>query len=402
MNPHRLCWGFAVNMPFAQIVAITLLLALVFNRQKLSVPSSGIIPIWIALLVWMVITTAFAIYPDEAFVQLVKVLKIQIITLLTLLLISDYTKLRQLIAVIVVSIAFFSTKGGLFTILTGGAFRVWGPSGSFIHENNSLAVATLMILPLMYYLYREYSYKWYLKYIILAAMLLSSFSVVGSQSRGAFVAVFAVATFFWLKSKSKILGGLVLLVMVATTFAFMPESWHERMDSIKNYQEDSSAMGRLNAWGYAINVASSRVTGAGFESWKPEAFAIWAQDPDKVHAAHSIYFGILADHGWFGLSLFLLILLLTWRALSKVIRETRNQDKWRSRNLLAKMLQVSLIAYFAGGAFLSLSYFDLPWHIIAISILLQKQLEDEKRKEASKPANGFRSIPSLVDAKSGL
>lgn len=38
--------------------------------------------------------------------------------------------------------------------------------------------------------------------------------------------------------------------------------------------------------------------------------------------------------------------------------------------LLARMLQVSLVAYLSGGAFLSLSYFDLPWHLIAVALLL--------------------------------
>ena len=41
--------------------------------------------------------------------------------------------------------------------------------------------------------------------------------------------------------------------------------------------------------------------------------------------------------------------------------------------MLAKMLKLSMVAYMSGGAFLSLAYFDLPWHIIAMAYLLKHQ-----------------------------
>lgn len=34
MSPHRLAYGFAYDFPFAQIVAITTILAFLFNREK--------------------------------------------------------------------------------------------------------------------------------------------------------------------------------------------------------------------------------------------------------------------------------------------------------------------------------------------------------------------------------
>lgn len=34
MNPHRFTWGFAYNFPFAQIVALVLLVAVLFSKEK--------------------------------------------------------------------------------------------------------------------------------------------------------------------------------------------------------------------------------------------------------------------------------------------------------------------------------------------------------------------------------
>jgi len=381
MNPHRQTWGFAYEMPFAQIVALTLIAAMLLSKEKYRLQFNPTIVIWTIFLVWMLFTTAFALYPENAFIQLVKVYKIQLVTFLTLILITDKKKLDYLIWVIVVSIGFYSVKGGLFTLVTGGVSRVYGPPDSYIEENNALAVAGLMVIPLFFYLQHLHKDKLMLRLALLAGMAFAVVAIFGSQSRGALIAVAAVGGFFWLKSRLKIISGALILVLGLFAFNFMPESWHERMDSIRNYQEDSSAMGRLNAWEYSYNVANDRITGAGFQSWQKGSFQIWAPNPSMVHAAHSIYFSMLADHGWPGLFVFLLILFLTWRRLSRIIKQTRDNQLLESENILARMLQVSLIAYGSGGAFLSLAYFDLPWHIIAIAIILEQHVKSVSQPE---------------------
>jgi putative inorganic carbon (HCO3(-)) transporter len=376
MNPHKLAWGMAADMPFAQVIAITLLISILMNKDKKSIPVDSTIVLWVIFIGWMVITTAFAIYPDEAFTQFIKVVKIQIVTFLTMMLITDRDRMTKLIWVIVVSIGLFSVKGGVFTLLTGGASRVLGPPGGFFFENNSLALATLMTIPLMVYLYRvNYEIK-LLRVALGIAIALSLVSVLGSQSRGALVAIIAFACFFWAKSSNKIVTAVAIIVMGVLLFGFMPESWHDRMGTIDNYEQDSSAMGRINAWTYSFNVANDRFTGGGFESWSTETFTRWAPDPTDVHAAHSIYFGILGDHGWIGLVLFLLIVLSVWRSLSSVIKRCKNRPELYDEYVLANMIQVSLVAYGSGGAFLSLSYFDLPWHLYAITVLLKARVDD--------------------------
>jgi len=374
MNPHRLAWGFAYDMPFAQIVAITLLLSIFFSKEKQSMPRDVLLWVWGLFIVWMLVSTVFSLIPESARFEFIKVLKIQLVTFLTILLINSRERMRQLIWVIVLSIGFFSTKGGLFTLLSGGSYRVWGPPESFIEENNGLALATLMIVPLMFFLWQSSHRRW-IKYGLVIAMLLSLTSVLGSQSRGALLAIIAVAGFFWLKTPAKLLSGLGIVLFALLAWQFMPESWHVRMESIQHYEQDASAMGRINAWHYSVNVANDRLSGAGMNSWSLNTFAIYAPEPLDVHAAHSIFFSVLADHGWPGLLLFVLILWLTWRNLAGVIKinQARNYANARESLQLAKMIQISLIAYMSGGAFLSLSYFDLPWHLIAIALLLNQQ-----------------------------
>lgn len=373
MNPHRLAYGFAYDMPFAQVIAITIFMAFIFNKDRQSIPFSGTVVVWVLFLIWASLTTYFAIYPDFAAEQYIRIIKIQIFTFLTMALITNQDRINKLIWVIALSIGFYSIKGGIFTIMTGGSFRVWGPAGSFIEDNNELALACLMVIPLMYYLMVQLNNRWF-KYAMGGAIFLSLASVIGSQSRGALIAIAAVLGFYWLKTKSKFVSAFVILFIVAAGWNFMPTSWHERMDTIGNYEEDASAMGRINAWIYSINIANDRLLGGGFSSWSTNTYAVYSPDAELVVVAHSIYFNVLADHGWIGLILFLLVLIFTWNNLSRIIKRTRGDPVMSQQNLLARMLQISFIAYLTGGAFLSLSYFDLPWHLVAITLLISAQI----------------------------
>src|SRR5690606_9051552 len=87
MNPHRMTWGFAFDLPFAQIVAVATVLALVFSREPTRIPVRAFTVLWAFFLAWMVVTTIFALNPEAAREQLTKILKIQFFILLTMMLV---------------------------------------------------------------------------------------------------------------------------------------------------------------------------------------------------------------------------------------------------------------------------------------------------------------------------
>ena len=109
--------------------------------------------------------------------------------------------------------------------------HVFGPDGGDIQENNALAVAVLMIIPLMIYLYRYPPRDWVRK-IMPYCIFFSLASVIGSQSRGAVLAILAVGAFFWWKTKSKLLTAMAFVVLATLVLMFMPQSWHDRVNSI--------------------------------------------------------------------------------------------------------------------------------------------------------------------------
>ena len=404
MNPHKLAFGFAHNAPFAAIVAAVTLVALVTGRDKVRLPRNGALTALILLLVWMGVTTIFAIDPGESVNQLEKVLKIQLMALVTMAVLHERKHIQLFVWVNAISIGFYGLKGGLFTLRSGGGERVWGPPGGFIEGNNELGLAMLMVIPLLFYLYFTTEHRWVRRGLLLT-IFMSAVAVLGTQSRGAFLAILAMGGMLWWRSPmNKLTSGMAILLVGGLLFTFMPDSWHERMGTIRTYQEDSSAMGRINAWETALNIANHRPTGAGFDAYTPFVFAMYAPNPaeqraaDPLHAraSHSIYFQILGEHGWIGLSLFLCIWWVTWRTAGNLRKSTKNEPELSWVYLLAGMSQVALVGYAVGGAFLSLAYFDLPYNLMVVILVMQRlvkfQVEERDRLGS----------PFAADANSGL
>jgi probable O-glycosylation ligase (exosortase A-associated) len=376
MNPHRLTWGFAYSFPFAQVIAIVTIIAVIFSKDRKSVPLTPITVVLLIFTGWMGVTTLGAIIPDEAFLSYQRVLKIQLMTFLTMVIVTNRKRIDGLIWVIVLSIGFYGVKGGIFTLLTGGAFRVWGPPDGFIAGNNEIGFALLMILPLMFYLRATTPKRW-IRLGLLGGIALCAFAIIGTQSRGAFVAGIVFVIYYWWKSQKKIVTALVAIAFVATLYTFMPASWHERMDTIITYEQDESAMGRINAWWVAFNIASDKLLAGGFEHWSSQTFAAYAPVPEYVVDAHSIYFEVLGEHGFIGLALFLLLGALALRLGTTVARKAAGVESLEWAFNLSRMIRLSLVAYASGGAFLGLAYFDLYYHLIAVIVVLNIIVDKE-------------------------
>ena len=403
MNPHRMGWGFAYSLPFALIAIALVVLSMSFNSKQVRWPGGGPLTVLMLLIVWMGVTTLAAILLEPSLSRYVEVLKV----LCVLLVLASVVRTREEIVgfawVVAASMGFFGLKGGFFTLITGGSFRVWGPPASVVEGNNELAVALVMTIPLLYYLaqqsalsfslpvVRRVGGKW-LRRGLYAAMVLSAFAALGSHSRGALLAMIAMASMFWWRSKSKLMIGLALVALAPLLVMFMPSEWFSRMETIQSYQADESAMGRINAWTMAINIANSRITGAGFATDSPIIYHAYAPNPNFVIVAHSIYFQILGEHGYIGLALYLLFWGLTLRTSTRVIKLAKGLPDAEWAVQLASMIKVALIGFAVGGAFLSLAYWDMPFYYMIILVVTERWVKDRLEEQKSRPAGA--ALPS--------
>jgi len=380
MNPHKLAFGAASEFSFALVVAIVTLLALLLTRKRYAYPINSITIVWLLMVAWMSFTTLFALNSSDLVMdRWVAVLKIQLMMAVTIVLIRSRPHLEVLIWVVTLSIGYYGIKGGIWTVLTGGGERVWGPEGSQVADNNALGAALVMLMPFLYYLWQvstQAAVRWFLGF----SMVAICFAILGSQSRGALVAVLAMAITLGLKSRHPFSTTSAFSVLLVAAVWFMPESWSDRMNTIREYEAaGGSAMSRIYSWITMWNLAIDRpLVGGGFRSDAALVYQLYAPVGPQYDifagqwwVAHSIYFQMLGEHGFVGLGLFLTLGILTWRRagqLAKLTRDDPNFGRWVPS--LMPMVQVSLVGYASGGAFLSLAYFDWPYYIVSYVVIV--------------------------------
>jgi probable O-glycosylation ligase (exosortase A-associated) len=377
------------------------LIGLVFTKDEKHFPVTPITVLLILLPLWMTLTTFFALEPDAAWYQWNKVSKIFLMLLVTVAVLHSRRHIEWFIWITLGSVAFYGVKGGIFTLRGGGAERVWGPEGSFIADNNALALAVILCVPLLNYVRLTVKRKW-IAPLMLGAMMLCAFSALGSQSRGAFLAIGAMGAMLWWRGKAKVLGLVGILLAGAALLAFMPAKWEQRMNTITTYESDGSAQGRLNSWAMALNLVKDRpLVGGGFDLYAKTAFAKWAPDPLQVRSSHSIYFQVLGEHGFPGFFMYLLLGILAWRLAAWVRKHARGEPDWDWAYWFASMSQVSMVGFAVGGAFLNLAYWDMPYNITVALVLIRVLMEKELVRSGARKLQPNARLPMRHEPNPG-
>jgi len=372
MNPHRLCYGFAYGFPWVMMIAVLTLVSFAVSKERKKIPMSAVSVLLFVFLAWTGITTLFAAEPASAAEKFQEFAKIMVMVFVTLMMVNTRERMHWLVWMIVVSLGFYGVKGGVFTVMGGGVNHVLGPPGSFISDNNALALALCMTLPFMRYLQLQASRK-AVRIGLGLSMLLTCAAVLGTYSRGGLIGLAIVAGALFLKSRRRLAVVMTMVVVGYAAYHFMPSEWMARMNTLQDARQVNTAETRIQSWKFASNLAVHRpLVGGGFDDYKSSAlWTAYAPDGAKQRAIHSIYFRVLSEQGFPGLIFFLMLLFVSWRNCSRIRKMTRGSPEQKWAYDLASMLQVSLVAFMGAGAFLPMTYFDLAYQLIALSGLLE-------------------------------
>jgi hypothetical protein len=71
---------------------------------------------------------------------------------------------------------------------------------------------------------------------------------------------------------------------------------------------------------------------------------------------------------------------LFWREAKKLVRETRDRPELAWANHFGRMLQVVLVAFAVGGAFLSLILYDVPYYLMMVLLIVRRLAAEELRR----------------------
>lgn len=365
MSPHKLLWGPASGLPWALMTVAAMIVGCMVAREPKRFamnPTTGLI---MAFMLCITLTSVVAMAPfGDVMHKWGLVFKSFFVMLITASLLTSKERIHALVWVMVLSLAYFGIKGGGFTLMHGGASRVLGPPETMISDNNHLAAALLVATPLMNYLRIQSKHR-VVRIGLAATMVLTLFAVVGSYSRGALLGLVAMSAFLWAKSKHKMLAAIVIPVVVGAAIMFMPPEWMDRMHTIDDYQGDASAEGRLAIWNVAWQMAIHRpLTGAGFMGPYTQEVVDQFVRNTTSRAVHSIWFEVLGEHGFITFGVWVGITISGIIAARRIIKNASGVPGLEWCVDLAKMSQVSIVAYLVAGSFLSLCYWDYYFTIL--------------------------------------
>ncbi len=377
MNPHTYAWCFTRTLPCYQILLIVVFISCLKDKDKQTIPKDWRVTVFYLLWFLFLLTTLNALMPNAAWSKLSQVSKIYVPLILTLIFINNREKLYYLIITIAASIGLISLKGGIWAIRSGFSHRVYGPNGTQFYEKNAVAVLTVMAIPLLVLWMRETKNK-YIKYSIMGSIPFCMASALCSWSRGGLLTLAATTLVLIWHSKRKYLAVPLLVAGIYLGMGALPDTWFNRMHTIETYQEDASASSRLEAWGDGFRYAISHpLLGGGFEGWQYITMRDW----------HSSYIEVMAEHGLIAFGLWVSLLLGTVISLTRLAFLARGVGEMAWVKNYCHMIRASIIAYMVGTVFLGLSYWDIIYHIVFISVLLKKFVLEELSDKLGKSYN---------------
>lgn len=391
--PNVWLYGIAAPIRYNLLFSVIAIVSYLAMRDKPKVKFEAITVLVILFLIWTTLSSLGSLAPEATTWGIwTRFFKVVLLYLFIVFIVDKKIHIDFLVWAVVLSIGFYGCLEALKFIASGGGHKIEGHEGHVLGDRNELACAIVMTLPICYYLLLEFGKQSkVIRLGLLGTMGLLVAAVIGTQSRGGMVALLGLSAYMFVKSDRKGLLATLGVLLAFGLSGLVSEEWVSRMDTISSADQDASFMGRVVAWKLSFILAvQNPIFGAGFKSL--EYFPVWTiasmdfgsfpffytgeavPSVTKGHAAHSIYFQVLGEHGFIGLAIYLGVLGLAFVKAGRIAKQARKLGSVPWLANLATMLQLSIFAFCLGGAALSFAYFDLAFAIFALIVVLEARL----------------------------
>lgn len=347
---------------------------------------------WLALF-WLLVTIGLVFASNRGVaIQEFKGIywKIMVMTLAIVWLVNSMDKLAKTSTIIIFSgcligvIAISNSINGV-GLVEGTRVTIGRDIGSMLGDPNDLALVLMFPMAFAISQATTKGIPTAHRLIGAAACLILLYAVIATQSRGGLLGSIAVLGIFALsiiRSKVTLIG---LGAIAAVGLYFAAGISDRASGGAAEAGIDASAMGRLYAWEAAFKMAlDNPLTGVGLNNFYSNYFFYSPHWDGLNHAVHSTWFGVLAETGFVGLIVFIILigsLLITARKTLKQIK-----DKGNSVNPIlyssAFAVYAGLIGTIVSGTFLTQG-FNWPIYILSaltvcVSHISQTECQNEK------------------------
>ena len=347
---------------------------------------------WLALF-WLLVTIGLVFASNRGVaIQEFKGIywKIMVMTLAIVWLVNSMDKLAKTSTIIIFSgcligiIAISNSINGI-GLVEGTRVTIGRDIGSMLGDPNDLALVLMFPMAFAISQATTKGIPTMHRFIGATACIILLYAVIATQSRGGLLGSIAVLGIFALSIiRSKVT--LISLGAIAAVGLYFAAGISDRASGgAAEAGIDASAMGRLYAWEAAFKMAlDNPLTGVGLNNFYSNYFFYSPHWDGLNHAVHSTWFGVLAETGFLGLTVFIILigsLLITARKTLKQIKDNSNS--------VNPILYSSAFAVYAGligtivsGTFLTQG-FNWPIYILSaltvcVSHISQTECQNEK------------------------
>lgn len=399
-------YGFMQDIRLNLIFALIALSLIIVKRDKVrgsSLKQSGTL---ILLLLFAAQATVSAICAYDGNTKnwelYDKILKSLLFAMVMPLVVVGRYRIHAMVVMICLGLAFHGLLDGLKFMSSAGNHNAHGLVK--FGDNNHYAVMMVMAIPLLLYLGQYMSHR-LMRWGMMFVALLVVAAVIATHSRGGLISLIAMGAWLVFTSRQRFRGILMFAAGIGLVLAMAPESWMNRMDTIKSAEEDSSFMSRVEAWQVSSAIAlHNPLTGGGLHAVQVQS--VWAKfrgqtgllpfvetvSPSEIfRAAHSIYFEVMGDLGFVGFALFLGIVIngiLNGRRLEALVGQRHAEYAWAID--MSRTLSAVIFGFLVGGASVSLAYSEVIYVVVMLSEILRREVAQSMGAPITREAAGKR------------
>src|SRR6266699_5086917 len=348
------------RLPVGTAVMALALGSLSVQRGTLRIP--GFLWLFVAWTMWALVGYVMTRYPEAVGQALMEHGNVFLVALVTVNALRTRPQIRFFIMFVLLTYILFPARSTLVNYLHG--YTLFGRAvGPFIYGNpNDLAAHTILLLGPALALWASSNRGSAARMIGLGGAALLTVVIVLTQSRGAFLALGAMAlpsTIALARRRPRAVVGLAAFVGVALYLA--PASfWHRmqglskgtRVETIGEMDPEGSARQRFAVLQAATRIIRDHpVVGVGFGAYE---LAQYRYNPSLGYLdTHNTYLNVLAETGVPGLVLFLALVIIVLRDVHHARRRAGRRSPTQAEAL--RWLQYALIGYLTAGVFGSFS-----------------------------------------------
>ncbi len=259
--------------------------------------------------------------------------------------------------------------------------------GSMLGDPNDLALTLLFPASFALAVLLSRGSHWFWRLFGALCFVAVVAAIIATQSRGGLLGIAAVTGIFaYRRVRSKLL--LVLAGAAVLAVLFTVAGISDRASGGAHEQGvDESAMGRIYAWGAAYRMAlDNPVSGVGLNNFLGNYWAYSAHWDGRNHAVHSTWFGVLAETGFIGLAVFVLMVAVTLILVrrSAMLLAPGQPGHVHDAYLVALGVEAGLVGFIVSGTFLTMGFL-WPFYIL---LALAVAVGEFARRQTARPSQG--------------